>query len=78
MTPTPTAVPEPEYPRADLSKGDITYRIDELELLGSAGVKQITNADGSATLTFDEQYSQIRYALPEAIDSKECIGVANA
>ncbi len=75
-TPVPTEVPKREYPKADLSKGDITYRLDELKLLGSADVKQVMNADGSATLTFEQQYTQIRYALPEAIDSKECIGVS--
>lgn len=77
-TPKPTATPTPVvtvYPKADSNQGDICYTADELEVLQLWGVECKLQANGKQSIQYTEQYGQIRFAFPEAIDSSKCTGI---
>ena len=77
-TPKPTSTPKPVvtvYPKADSNQGDICYTADELEVLQLWNVECKLQANGKQLIQYTEQYGQIRFALPEAIDSSKCTGI---
>ena len=71
----PTPTPKVSYPKADVTKGDICYSINELKVMFSEGVKYTEKA-GSMKLQFDKSYGQIRFLLPAAIDTSQCTGIS--
>lgn len=76
-TPKPTVTPRPKttpYPKADSKKGDICYTAEDLKVLASWGV-DCEPKSGSIGLEYTGQYGWVRFALPEAVDSGECVGV---
>lgn len=76
--PAPTATPTPAvtaYPKADSNQGDICYTAEELEALQLWNVECRLQTNGKQTLQYTEQYGQVRFALPEAVDSSKCTGI---
>ena len=71
----PTPTPKVSYPKADVTKGDICYGIDELKVMSTEGVKYSHNSD-RMTIRFDEKYGCIRLLLPEAVDMSQCTGIS--
>jgi len=71
----PTPTPKVSYPKADVTKGDICYGIDELKVMSTEGVKYSSGSD-RMTICFDEEYGRIRLLLPETVDMSQCTGIS--
>jgi len=54
---------------------DITYRCDELQYVLDYVGDYSFNPDGSLNLAFQDQYQEIMFKLPEAIDMEHCVGM---
>jgi len=63
------------YPKADSGKGDICFRYDELKVVAEDRVNY-TSDTKALTVRFGKEYGQIRFLLPEAIDTSQCTGVS--
>ncbi|MBR2407925.1 MAG: endo-1,4-beta-xylanase [Lachnospiraceae bacterium] len=54
---------------------DITYGCDELNYVLDYVADYTINQDGAMDLAFQDQYQEIMFKLPEAIDMKQCVGI---
>lgn len=54
---------------------DITYGCDELNYVLDYVGDYTINQDGSLNVAFQDQYQEIMFQLPEAIDMKQCVGI---
>ena len=53
----------------------LTYEIGELQYLIAYVADYSVNKDGAVEVRFGDQYQEIKFLLPEAVDMKNCIGV---
>ena len=54
---------------------EISYDFNELKYLDSYGTNYTINKDGSMNIGFENQYQEIKFLVPEAIDMQYCMAV---
>lgn len=71
----PTPTPKVSYPKADVTKGDISYKLSELKVARAYGVSYEVTSDHAVALDYTGQFDMIRWILPEAVSIEECTGI---
>lgn len=70
-TEPPAATDAPKPTEAPKAEGK-TFNFKDLNVAQVYGTEATTNGDGSVSLTYDGQYQEIKYSLPDTIDMSNC------
>ncbi len=63
------------FPKASVEQGDLTYTFKNFEFKQKTGAEYLLHEDGSVEIDFAQRYGEVRFALPECIDMRYCIGI---